>query len=136
MKSNGLNGFEKIKIEAAKTVDAPKKGSGDANGDGKVNAADVTITAAYVKGKKPLTSDQKKRADVNGDGKVNAADVTGIANMMKHADKWITYVVKKGDTLYDISKKYGVSIVEIAKDNNIKNVNLIYASQKLRIKVK
>jgi GH25 family lysozyme M1 (1,4-beta-N-acetylmuramidase) len=136
MKSNGLNGFEKIKIEAAKTVDAPKKGSGDVNGDGKVNAADVTITAAYVKGKKPLTSDQKKRADVNGDGKVNAADVTGIANMMKHADKWITYVVKKGDTLYDISKKYGVSIVEIAKDNNIKNVNLIYASQKLRIKVK
>ena len=136
MKSNGLNGFEKIKIEAAKTVDTPKKGSGDVNGDGKVNAADVTITAVHVKGKKPLTSDQKKRADINGDGKVNAADVTGIANKIKPADKWITYVVKKGDTLYDISKKYGVSIVEIAKDNNIKNVNLIYASQKLRIKVK
>lgn len=136
MKQNGLNGFEKIKIENAKAPEKPKKGSGDVNGDGKINATDVTITAAHVKGKKPLTSDQKKRADVNGDGKVNAADVTGIANKIKPADKWITYVVKKGDTLYDISKKYGVSIVEIAKDNNIKNVNLIYVSQKLRIKVK
>lgn len=136
MKSNGLNGFEKIKIEAAKTADTPKKGSGDVNGDGEINVTDVSMVTAHIKGKKALTSEQKKRADVNGDGKINATDATAIASKVKPAEKWINYTVKKGDTLYAIAKKYGVSIVEIAKDNNIKNVNLIYVSQKLRIKVK
>ena len=36
----------------------------------------------------------------------------------------ITYVVKKGDSLYSISKKYGVSVSEITKLNNLSGTNL------------
>lgn len=46
----------------------------------------------------------------------------------------VTYKVKKGDTLTKISKKFGVSIEEIAKKNNIKNINLIRIGQILKIK--
>lgn len=134
MKQNGFNGFDKIKMEP-----------GDVNGDGVVNVTDANKITAHVKGKKALTGDELKRADVNGDGVVNVSDAMAVTAKAKSIRKtkspkpvenWTTYTVKKGDTLYAIAKKFGVSVVDIAKDNNIKNVNLIYVSQKLRIKVK
>ena len=42
------------------------------------------------------------------------------------------HVVKKGDTLYSISKKYNISISELVKNNNIKNNN-ISIGQSLKI---
>lgn len=45
----------------------------------------------------------------------------------------VTYTVKKGDTLGAIAKKYNTTASNIAKLNNIKNVNLIYVGQKLII---
>jgi len=51
----------------------------------------------------------------------------------KGNSKNITYYkVKKGDTLYSISKKYDVSLKELVKNNNLKN-NTIYLGQKLKI---
>ena len=58
-------------------------GRGDANCDGKVNAADVTRVAAHVKGIRALNSEGKANADVNGDGKVNVTDVSKIAAHVK-----------------------------------------------------
>ena len=49
-------------------------------------------------------------------------------------EKPVYYTVKKGDTLTAIAKKYGTTVAQLAKWNNIKNVNLIYAGQKLRVK--
>jgi flagellum-specific peptidoglycan hydrolase FlgJ len=43
-----------------------------------------------------------------------------------------THIVKKGDTLYSISKKYGVNIEKIVKLNNIKN-NIISIGQTLKL---
>lgn len=43
-----------------------------------------------------------------------------------------TYVVKKNDNLYEISKKLNVDIEHLIKENNIKNPNLIYPNKKLR----
>ena len=43
------------------------------------------------------------------------------------------YTVKKGDTLSAIAKKYNTTVNNLAKLNNIKNVNLIYVGQKLII---
>ena len=45
-----------------------------------------------------------------------------------------TYIVKSGDTLSSIAKKYGTTYKKIAKNNNISNPNKIYPGQKLIIK--
>ena len=46
----------------------------------------------------------------------------------------IRYKVKKGDTLSKIAKKYGTTVEKIAKTNKLKNPNLIYRGQVLKIK--
>ena len=46
----------------------------------------------------------------------------------------IVYIVKKGDTLSKIAMEYNVTVNEIARENQIKNVNLIYPGQRLIIK--
>jgi peptidoglycan/xylan/chitin deacetylase (PgdA/CDA1 family) len=43
------------------------------------------------------------------------------------------YVVKAGDTLTKISKKYGVTVQQLVKANDIKNPNLIYTGEVLII---
>lgn len=45
----------------------------------------------------------------------------------------ITYTVKKGDTLSAIAKKYGTTVDNLVKLNNIKDKNLIYVGQVLTI---
>ena len=50
--------------------------------------------------------------------------------------KTITYTVKAGDTLSEIAAKYGTTYQKIASDNGIKDPNVIYVGQKLKIKVK
>lgn len=44
-----------------------------------------------------------------------------------------TYTVKRGDTLSAIAKKNGTTVSALAKLNNIKNVNLIYVGQVLKL---
>jgi LysM repeat protein len=43
------------------------------------------------------------------------------------------HTVQKGETLYRISKKYGTSVEELRKLNNLSESQSIYAGQKLRI---
>lgn len=45
----------------------------------------------------------------------------------------VTYTVKSGDNLTKIAKKYGMTVDEIAKLNNIKDINLINTGQILTI---
>ena len=45
----------------------------------------------------------------------------------------MVYVVKKGDTLSAVSRMVGYSVDELAEYNHIKNVNLIYVDESLRI---
>lgn len=45
-----------------------------------------------------------------------------------------TYIVKSGDTLSSIAKRYRTTYQKIAKNNNISNPNKIYPGQKLIIK--
>ncbi|MCR5620241.1 MAG: LysM peptidoglycan-binding domain-containing protein [Treponema sp.] len=58
---------------------------------------------------------------------------TGIPLIAAQASS--TYTVEKGDTLYSISRKYGISVAELSRENNIKNDNIIYIGQKLSIPV-
>ncbi len=56
-----------------------------------------------------------------------------IKNLGNTTNQYVNYVVKKGDTLWAIAKRYNTSVSKIASDNNIKNPNLIYAGQNLKI---
>jgi LysM repeat protein len=44
-----------------------------------------------------------------------------------------TYVVQQGDTLFQLSLRFGPTVHEIAAANNIPNINLIYIGQQLVI---
>ena len=46
---------------------------------------------------------------------------------------YTNYVVQRGDTVYKISRAFGVSPEEIVKANGLMNPNLIYAGQVLKI---
>ncbi len=45
----------------------------------------------------------------------------------------IFYTVKRGDTLWEIARRYGTTVNQIAQINNISNPNLIFPGQVLRI---
>ena len=44
------------------------------------------------------------------------------------------YTIKSGDTLSGIAQKYGTTVKQLQNWNGIKNVNVIYAGQKIRVK--
>ena len=44
------------------------------------------------------------------------------------------YVVKSGDTLSGIASRYGTTYQHLAEINGIKNPNLIYAGQRIRVR--
>lgn len=46
----------------------------------------------------------------------------------------VYYIVKSGDTLSGIATRYKTTVLNLVKLNGIKNPNLIYVNQKLRIK--
>lgn len=65
----------------------------------------------------------------------NADEVQSRVNQILSGSTSNTYyVVKSGDTLSAIARKYGTTVNQLASWNNIKNVNLIYVGQKLRVK--
>jgi LysM repeat protein len=47
--------------------------------------------------------------------------------------KYKTYVVKRGDTLSAIARRYNTTVSKLAADNGIKNPNLIYPGQVIKI---
>lgn len=58
-----------------------------------------------------------------------------IQTIPNNKNEIITYVVKRGDTLSKIAKKYGTTVNQIAGLNGIRNVNLIYAGENLKIDI-
>jgi len=56
-------------------------------------------------------------------------------SLKKGEGKEIIYVVKEGDTLWDIAKKHNVTIDEIKRWNSLNGGNRIYPSDRLRLRV-
>ena len=56
-----------------------------------------------------------------------------IIPMNTTSNNQIVYRIQRGDTLWSISRRYGVSIATIVRQNRIKNPNLIYAGSTLII---
>ena len=59
----------------------------------------------------------------------NFEEITNTSYVMNHT----IYTIKYGDTLTSIANRFGVTIESIARLNDIKNVNLIYAGERLII---
>ena len=55
------------------------------------------------------------------------------SNTKKTTSTVSVYTVKKGDTLSEIAERFGTTVSQLVKLNNIKNPNLIYAGQKIKI---
>lgn len=73
----------------------------------------------------------------NGFSKGQAAEVTNSVNSpvedAQTAKTAVEYVVKSGDTLSAIAKKYKTTVSALVKVNGIKDKNKIYAGQKIKI---
>ena len=60
-----------------------------------------------------------------------AAEAVAPVSAASTADK--TYIIQYGDTLSEISARFGVSVDTIAIQNQIRDVNVIYAGSALVI---
>ena len=72
-----------------------------------------------------------KAAGLNGFKKTISSTTKPSASSTK---KTVTYTVKRGDTLSTIAKRYKTTVAKLVKNNGIKNANLIYVGQKIKIK--
>ena len=60
-------------------------------------------------------------------------DVTEIRQTQKFLNEFDTTVVKSGDTLFGIARRFGVSVQKIVEINNIGLNNVIFTGQVLKI---
>lgn len=90
------------------------------------------LAKEVINGKWGNGEDRKKRLTNAG---YNYQEVQNKVNQLVGSKpKAEYYTVKSGDNLTKIAKKYGTTVSQLVKWNNIKNANLIYAGQKLRVK--
>ena len=73
-----------------------------------------------------------KNAGLNGFKKA-AETKTETAQPTTQKEQCEIYTVKKGDTLTAIAKKYSTTVAKLKANNDIKNANLIYIGQKIKI---
>ena len=94
------------------------------------------IAREVIAGKWGNGDDRKNRLNNAG---YNYSEVQAKVNQLLKGNtspvqQKLYYVVKKGDNLTKIAKMYNTSVDKLVKLNNIKNKNLIYVNQKLRVK--
>lgn len=65
---------------------------------------------------------------------INVGQVIKIPNESASTVEKEYYIVKNGDTLSSIAKKYGTTVNNLVALNNIRNANLIYVNQKIRVR--
>lgn len=123
IKKAGLNGYKK---STTKTTAAEKTAVTKKNVTAKV--VNDVIKGVYGNG-----DVRKKNLEAAG---YNSEDVQDAVNKKVGASDTTNeyYTVKSGDTLRDIAMKYGTTCHNLAKINNISNLNKIYAGQKIRVK--
>ncbi len=70
---------------------------------------------------------------VNGQAAAAATQTTKLATTKVASSTTATYTVKSGNTLYGISKSYGITVKQLMENNNLKS-STIFPGQKLIIK--
>ena len=124
IKAAGLNGFTKAEPKpepAPEPVLEPQKKTVE-------ELAKEVMSGLWGNG----TDRVKRLTDAGYDYKA----VQNLVNKLvaeKQEKTVITYVIRKGDTLSAIAKKYNTTVSQLVKDNGITNANLIYPGQILKI---
>lgn len=95
-----------------------------------------TIAQEIIDGKWGNGDDRKKRLRNAGYTDAEITKIQSIVNdLCKKPTTEVWHTVKSGETASGIAKKYGVSLASIKKLNpTVKNWNLIYPGQKIKIK--
>lgn len=94
----------------------------------------TTATAADMENKTLAVNDTSKKTDTEVK---NTTDSTEPKVTPKPKADYVYYTVRKGDSLWSITKKYpGVSDKDIMKINNIRSPKSLKVGQKLKIKAK
>lgn len=83
-----------------------------------------------------LVTETKAGKYGNGDTRkvVLGSRYTEVQNQINAESAATYYTVKSGDTLSGIASKYGTTVAKLQSLNGIKNANLIYVGQKIRVK--
>lgn len=103
------------------------------NGSSKKSVA--AIADEVIAGKWGNGSDRKNKLQAAGydynavQAEVNKKLGSGSSNSAKQY-----YTIKSGDTLSEIAAKYGTAVSQLQSWNGIKNANVIYEGQKIRVK--
>jgi LysM repeat protein len=66
---------------------------------------------------------------------MNQAHERGEELHKKDGEKEIIYIVKEGDTLWSIAKKYNLTISEIKTWNHLDQTDQIYPTDRLKLKI-
>lgn len=95
-------------------------------------ASNEEIADEVIAGKWGNGDDRKQRLKAAG---YNYDEIQKIVNAkLKPKSTKVYYTIKKGDNLTKIAKQYGTTVNKLKVLNGIKNANLIYAGQKIRVK--
>lgn len=121
IKSNGLNGYDRGTVMPTPQQTPSLKSNEE--------IANEVITGIWGNG-------SERKTALNNAG-YNYDIIQAIVNQkleVKTQPSYKTYIVKKGDTLSGIARRYGTTYQKIASDNKIANPNKIYVGQKIIIK--
>lgn len=92
---------------------------------GNQNTMQVTITFTFVRAAEITTSTKKKK-----NAKTSKSSKTLAGDRNKN---YTAITIKKGDTLWGLSKRYGKSVAWLQKVNHIKNPNRIFAGNPIYV---
>ena len=70
---------------------------------------------------------------INQGQKLKIPVASGEINSRGSEGKWITYIIKKGDTLWDIARKFGVLVESLINWNEVEVASRIKAGDRIRI---
>jgi GH25 family lysozyme M1 (1,4-beta-N-acetylmuramidase)/LysM repeat protein len=129
--NGGFNGYSK-----STPTPAPQPTPAPSPAPTPAKKSDDEIANEVIQGKWGNGEDRKNRLAAAG---YNYSTIQGLVNQKLGGAKPIRpavqyYTVQRGDNLTRIANKYGTSVNQLVAWNGIKNANLIYAGQKLRVK--
>lgn len=110
----------------------------------RLDATDASMSTRLDRMEKQLASLQKEMEEIknktSAEAKSSAASTTksttssAPAETKKTGAQAVYYEVQKGDTLYSISRRYGVSVKTIRDLNSLSEKDAIQPGQKLKVK--